>query len=58
MPSLGNPHQNSLLPVLDPSLGGEVGGFCAVETVVEPSVIGIGEGYHELPGLLSNLQKR
>lgn len=58
MPSFGGPHQNSLLAVLDPSLCGEVGGFCTVETVVETSMIGVRERYHELTSLLSNLQER
>ncbi len=55
---IGGPHQNCLLAVLDPSLCGKVGGFRTVETVVETSVIGIGESYHELTGLLSNLRER
>lgn len=53
----GGPHQNCLLAILNPSLCGKVGRFCTVETVIETSMVGIGEGYHELTSLLSNLRE-
>lgn len=58
MLSFGGPHQNCLLAILNPSLCGKVGGLCTVETVVETSMIGIRESYHELTSLLSNLRER
>lgn len=58
MLSLGNPHQNCLLAVFNPSLCGEVGGLSTVEAVVEAGMIGVGESNHELTSLLSNLRKK
>ena len=43
------------LAVVYPAETGKVGGLCTVEPVVEASVVAVGEGDHELPGLLSGL---
>lgn len=54
-------HQDRMFAILYPPLCGKVGGFCTVEAVVEPSMIGVGESHHELTSLLSDLlikQKR
>jgi len=45
------------LAVVYPAQTGKVGGLCAVEAVVEASVVAVGEGDHELPRLLSGLRR-
>lgn len=51
------PHQKRLLAILYPSFRGEVGGLRTVETMVETSMIGVGESDHELTGFLCDLQR-
>lgn len=48
-------YQCGLLAVVDPALGGKVGGLGTVEAVVEAGVIAEREGHDELPRLLSHL---
>lgn len=44
------------LAVVNPTQGGKVGGLCAVEAVVETSVIAIRKGDHKLAFFLSDLE--
>lgn len=57
-PSLPAAALGGRLAIVDPAQGGEVDGFGAVEAVVEARVVAIGEGDHELAGLLSDTLAR
>lgn len=43
------------LSVVHPAQGGKVCGLCAVESVVEASMVPVGKGYHKLPFILGYL---
>lgn len=43
------------LSVVHPAQGGKVCGLCAVESVVEASMVAVGKGYHKLPFILGYL---
>lgn len=45
-------------PVVNPAQSGEVGGLCAVEAVIEASVVTVWKGNHELSSLLGDLKNR
>lgn len=45
----------SHLAVVHPAQGGKVCGLCAVEAMVEASMVAIRKGYHKLPFVLSYL---
>lgn len=51
-------HLGGHLAVIDPPQCGKVGGLGAVESVVEASMVTIGERDHELPRLLCDLRRK
>ena len=51
-------HLGGHLAIIDPPQCGKVGGLGAVESVVEASMVAVGERDHELPRLLCNLRRK
>ena len=47
-----------LLSKLDPPQGGKVGGLSTVETLIEASMVAIGEGDDEVASLLHHLRSQ
>lgn len=43
--------------VIDPSQGGEIGGFCTVESVVEPGMVAVRKSNHEFSSFLGDLER-
>lgn len=50
-------HLGGHLAIIDPPQCGKVGGLGAVESVVEASMVAVGERDHELPRLLGDLRR-